>query len=179
MLISSETCKTLAQIVLTDSNDEASARGPFTVRDRSGDWMVVGPAIEGEDPAIVRRTFYMFIRKIGAEVTGIGYCLDFVVDEDVEAVWRRQATPSMIAAWDQRPEVQPSSVTLDLYCTLHGGLINRPEFAVAYAEAILDSSHEDRQNLTAVEKQGIWHILAATETIFGFTRREGKIVFSP
>ena len=178
MLISAETSRELAQIVLAAAQDDASAEGPLSVRDRGDTWLVTGPSLVTSTEAVVRRTFYIFFRKVDAEVTGIGYCFDFAQDEAVEAAWKQHASPSAFAAWQQRPEVRPSNATVDLYETLHGGLINRPDDATAYARALSRSSDIGRTSLSATEQEGVWTISSSNKKVLSFSRRAGKIVFS-
>ena len=66
---------------------------------------------------------------------------------------------------------------------LNGGLINKPEDAVAYAHVLIEANDRFKQipatAMKAEERKGVWHITVsgpANREIMTFSRETGKLL---
>ena len=190
MLIDAASAKALAAIIFisTQGIDSYTPQLPLQIEDRGKSWLVKGTPYTDEKIGSRYIASFVFIEKTNAQVIGIGSDARIIPTEE----GRRETLKYMSRAdyariTGPRRRFEPGGsdfkVFMDMSKVLYGGLVNKPDDAVAYAHILMQTKPGlaaiPAGTLKAEERAKVWHITkrdAPTAEIMSFSREDGKVL---
>jgi hypothetical protein len=186
------TAQVLAALILTSTQgaDRLKSQLPLHAIDRGGSWLVKGsPSF---DPILKLQycIFSVFLDKKTAQVLAIDFSGRPQLSDDQKKYWHQKFSPEEFDRIFGPPTVfEPDGRYLDLNRALYGGVINKPEDAVAFAYALMKSNPGvaliPERALQATERDGAWHVSAQIPgqakliEVLSFSRYDGKVLSGP
>jgi hypothetical protein len=191
-MIDAVTAQLLAALILTSTQgaDRLESQLPLHAIDRGSNWLIKGsPSF---DPILKLHCciFSVFLDKSTAQVLAIDFSGRPQLSDDQKKYWHeRFSTEEFDRIFGPPTVFEPDGRYLDLNRALYGGVINRPEDAVAFAHALMKSNPGlaliPQEALQATQQDGVWHVSAQIPgqanliEVLTFSRYDGKVLSGP
>lgn len=190
MIIDATIAKALVSIIFMSTQGDLTQQLPLQVVDRGESWLVKGTPYTDKHIDSQYIASFVFIKKASAEVIGLGSDARMIPTEAEKKEWSRTMTPAQYAAiFGPRTRFEPGGssfkINMAMYKALYGGLINKPDDAVAYAHVLMQSSpglaQVPARDLRAEEQEGVWHVTQIAPDhkqveVMRFSRENGRVL---
>lgn len=188
-MIGATTAQALAAIILASTQGSAKLNSqlPLHVTDRHESWLVTGTPATDRALGLQYCVYSIFINKNSARVLAIDFSGRPILSEDEKVEWhKKMSTKDFDRIFGPPTVFEPDGRYLDFNRALYGGVVNKPEDAIAYAQLLMrtkpGSALIPKGALHAEERDGAWHISATVPgqnhptEVLSFARFDGKLL---